>query len=268
MNKMDLYKSNQRKVYDSGSETLQAAKKMVSPSYDKLRESANTQIHFLLADYFKRKNINYDSLETSIEDLKILDFGCGVGRMMEAFAERGCGQIDGVDISAEMLKHAASSPLLRESEFFLSSGADTGNSPSNYYDLAFSVVCMHHICMRQTRIKILEDIARSLNEEGVVCIELRLYPGVTQHKIPRNHAHWSENYVSRLTNSKSDVWVTPDALGLVYQDFNLFFNDVVMVECTLDVDHYAYDATRRYQYCCNRLFVFASKSSSLNRIFG
>ena len=262
--KISKYADNQRREYNLHGVSFEGAKALVAPNYDEVRIIANGYAHLVLSQYQLRQGQFYDPDHTDISGLKLFDFGCGVGRVMEAFHDRGCRHIDGCDISHEMLKHASKSPLLTNSRFYLSDGADAGDAPAANYNIAYSFLCMHHIPMRQTRIKILESLAHVLRDDGMVFIELKMYPGATPAKIPVNHAHWTENMIAKETNSKNDVWITPDSLGMVYEDFRLFFQDVAILDLDREnVDHYTYQPEEVYQLGFNEMFVVASKRPSL-----
>ncbi len=114
-----------------------------------------------------------------------------------------------------------------------------------------------------TRLKILESMAQNLNDNGMVFIEFKIFPGVTSGKIPPNHAHWTENMVAQHTNSSSDVWITSDSVGLVMDDFRLFFDDIAVFEFDLGLDFYNYNPENIYQYGFNELFVIGSKKARM-----
>lgn len=266
MDKLKQYAANQRNQYDATSQTYDQAKATVGPNYDYAREIAPNYAKLVLSHYFQRHGQLYQPGQTDLSGLKLLDFGCGVGRIMEAFTEFGVGAVDGCDISSAMLSHARDKVELANSNFYLTNGFDTGSSPADHYDIAYSFLCLHHIPMRQTRIKILESLARNLRSGGMVFCEFHVFPGVTAAKIPRNHAHWTENMVAKSTNSRSDVWVTPDALGLVYEDFRLFFSDIAFVEIDVASEKYEFDPKKIYQYGSNLFYVVGSKGPSLLNI--
>lgn len=264
MDKLKQYADNQRSEYEANSQTYEQAKAMVGPNYDRAREIAPEYAKLVLSHYFIRHGQSYQQGHTDITGLKLLDFGCGVGRVMEAFAELGVGSVDGCDISSAMLGHAREKPGLAKSSFFLTRGFDTGSSPADEYDIAYSFLCLQHIPMRQTRIRILEALARNLKPSGMVFAQFMMFPGVTAAKIPFNHAHWTENMVAKHTNSRADVWVTPDAMGMVYDDFRLFFADVAIVEMDYPTTYYEYRPRQIYQFGFNELFVMGSKVPSLH----
>jgi hypothetical protein len=109
----------------------------------------------------------------------------------------------------------------------------------------------------------LEAIAGNLKDGGLCFIEFKVVPGASAAKIPVNHAHWSENMVARHTNSAADVWITPDAFGMVYEDFRLFFNDVSMLELDTGADLYNHDPSQVYQLGFNELYVIGSKAGHM-----
>lgn len=263
MDKLTQYAENQRRHYNEHSVSEEGAKRQVAEDYDRLQELAVKYAGFVLAQYILRKSGMVDPAQSEIAELNLLDVGCGVGRTMKAFRRLGCRNVDGCDISGEMLRHARSDPELSGCRLFLTSGADTGDSSSEYYDIVYSFLCFHHIPMRQTRIKILESMARNLRQGGMAFVELKLFPGATAAKIPMNHAHWAENMVAIKTNSESDVWVTPDSIGLVYDDFRLFFKDIAFIEVDVADDHYQYSPEAIYQFPFNEFYVIGSKGRLL-----
>lgn len=263
MSKLEHYAANQRSQYDATSQNLDDAKNQVAPNYDNVRNISVKTAHMVLSQYYLRRGQFYQPGETNVDGLKLLDFGCGIGRVMEAFREIAPMKIDGCDISDEMLKHARQSDDLKDSDFFLTNGTDTGDVPRDFYDIAYSFLCFHHIPLRQTRLKLLEAMAANLSVDGMVYIEFKSYPGITAGKIPPNHAHWTENMLARYTNSASDVWITPDTVGLVMDDFRLFFDDIAVFEFGLGQDLYNYDPDAIYQYGFNEMFIIASKRASM-----
>lgn len=264
--KLARYARNQRHQYDATSATLPDAQAQVAPDYDEVRRIAGGYARFVLQHYFTRRGWQENPDHADLSHLRVLDFGCGVGRVMEAFAARGVGQIDGCDISEAMLGHARANPALSASRLFLTGGADAGGAPDGAYDIAYSFLCLHHIPMRQTRIAILRALAATLAPEGMVFVELKLFPGATPAKIPPRHAHWTENMVATHTNSASDVWVTPDAIGLVYEDMRLFFHDIALMEFDLATNHYDPDPTAIYSLGFNELFAAGTRRPLLKAL--
>lgn len=267
MGKIEDYAANQLFAYEKSSVTLEQAKAVVAPNYDEMERKAGSYVKLVMANYFLRRfgRHSYDSDE--LKNLKALDFGCGVGRLMKAFKQAGLGVVDGADLSSEMLKHVSQAEELAGSKTFLTSGYDAGNAPINFYDVAYSFLCLQHIPMRQTRLLILSALNDKLNDEGIICIEFKIFPGIRDSKIPSQHASWQENRVSKYTNSLSDVWVTAESLGQVYDDFRLYFHDVQFLEIDNHANYYQ-RSEGIYPYGFNDLLVFASKRKRLkDRLF-
>ncbi len=261
--KIERYAANQIAQYEATSVSAEQARAQVAPDYAEVRRIAPGYARFVLDQYCLRRGRRGVPDGAALAPLRVLDFGCGTGRMMEAFVELGVGQVDGCDISQAMLGHARTAPLLARSHFFLSDGSDAGGAPAGAYDIACSFLCLHHIPMRQTRIDILRALSRALGPDGMVFVEFKVFPGATPAKIPPNHAHWTENMVATHTNSRSDVWITPDALGLVYEDFRLFFSDVALLEFDLATNHYDPVPGAIYSLGFNELFVAGTRRPML-----
>lgn len=267
MSKLTEYAANQIRQYQSTTDSLERAKAQVAPNYDVSARYIVRYIHNILQEYQIRTGQGpLDAKQ--IGALRALDFGCGVGRVMRGFVEAGVRHIDGADLSQNMLDFAKAEMKKAggTSSFFLSSGYDCGAAPKNTYDILSSFLCMHHIPMRQTRLRIFEAMAECLRPKGMVFLEFKLYPGVGDDRVPRKHAAWKDNIVARRSNSACDVWVTPDSLGQVYQDLRLFFSDV----CIRDIDSHAdaaayfdYNPDDVYPYQHNNIFVSASHSPTL-----
>lgn len=255
------YADRQRTVYDTHATDREAAEALVGPNYDVLGQEAGHQAEFIVNEYLRRQlTAHGEEIDLSVP---ILDFGCGVGRVMRAVRSFGFTNVDGVDISQKMLEHAASDPMLTGSRLWVSSGMDLGSAPRDHYGLIYSTICMNHISMRHTRTRILEAMAQSLRPGGVIAVEFFIYPGVDSYRIPPTHARWAENRPAHDTNSGCDVWITPDQLGEVYEDFRIFFADLQFQEFDIFDDYTPYDPGAIYPYRRNALLISGSKGRSL-----
>jgi 2-polyprenyl-3-methyl-5-hydroxy-6-metoxy-1,4-benzoquinol methylase len=77
--------------------------------------------------------------------LRVLDFGCGAGRVTRALAKR-FGQVVGVDISSEMLDRARRELAdVSNVEFVQSNGSDLAVLADSRFDFAFAFSVFHHI---------------------------------------------------------------------------------------------------------------------------
>lgn len=240
----ERYAEMQRSCYDymasSGVEQAQAA---VHPQYENAHRQAKYWLAHVLREFVDRQgNSRGQTIDEIVESLnqgagrpKLLDFGCGVGRLMEACVASGY-EVDGVDISSEMLKIAFQSEELQrgKSRLMLGSGSDCGDAPQNHYDIAYSLLCFQHICVRTIRQSILKSMRDCLTERGMVYIQTHFFPQVHSSEVPEPHSCWTrDNTGAKRTNSSADAWVTPDQLGEVYADFAASFSDVRMQFITL-----------------------------------
>jgi SAM-dependent methyltransferase len=165
------------------------------------------------------------------------EIGCGEGRMIRRMA-RLLGQVDGADISEKMVGAArARTPA---SQIFLSSGTDCGGAPSSSYDFAYCTISLQHICVHETRARILDDIVRILKADGCATLQFffsKYYPYcrtapppaneaflVDIHHLDRRHARWFENrYDAAATNSACDVAFGSADIPEVLDDFRRWF---------------------------------------------
>ena len=160
------------------------------------------------------------------EPLRVLDFGCGLGRLMKPLVEAGC-RVDGVDISERMIAFARQDRALKDSEFFLSNGNDCGAAPDQTYDFVYSHLCFQHICSRTVRNQLLACFRKALKPGGVALVQMHYYADRTAATVPRPHMPWSgDNFGANVTNGEADVWPTPDELHLIVEDFSRHFEDL------------------------------------------
>ncbi len=78
-----------------------------------------------------------------LESGRLLDVGCGPGRLTRAIALRRPGvEVTGLDISADMIRQAQRGPRLPNLEFRQGSPASLGSA--NEFDFVVSVLSFHH----------------------------------------------------------------------------------------------------------------------------
>jgi 2-polyprenyl-3-methyl-5-hydroxy-6-metoxy-1,4-benzoquinol methylase len=259
-NPVELYSALQRIQYDELAVTRENAEALVAPRYPEARVRAGYQAQWIVNEHLRRRP---DITAPVDPDIRILDFGCGVGRVMEAMVELGFANVDGVDISRAMLDHAAASPDLKQSRLWVTDGHDAGEAPDGHYDLAYSLICLNHISMRQTRIDIVRALGRALRPGGTVVLEFLYYPSIQASQIPLPHVPWNQNRTSTGTNSLADVWVTPDMLGEVADDMRLAFRDIALQEIDIWDNLAGPMASERYPVRANVLIA----SGTVGRVF-
>lgn len=97
---------------------------------------------------------------------RILDLGCGNGRLVELFKDKDVEYI-GVDSSEKLIEAAKNH--YPEAKF---QAADALNLPfpENFFDKVFSVAVLHHIPSKEFRIQFLEEIKRVLKPKGLLVL--------------------------------------------------------------------------------------------------
>lgn len=128
-------------------------------------------------------------LNTPGDASRALDFGCGLGRISAALADR-FQEVDGVDISESMAKQARSLHADRKGlNFHVNVAADLSMFQSGSYDLVHSLMTLQHI-PRTLALGYIRDFVRLLNAKGVAAFQvptsLRYTPGgLLRRLVPR-----------------------------------------------------------------------------------
>lgn len=107
-----------------------------------------------------------------------LEYGCGPGRMLLRLSRR-FNRVDGVDISKEVIEVAARrvAALSPTPRLFLTDGKELPAALDATYDVAFSVICLQHICVYTVRRRILEGLHRALKPGGLLTFQMGFGPG-------------------------------------------------------------------------------------------
>ncbi len=97
---------------------------------------------------------------------KVLDLGCGNGRLLKAFLEK---QIDylGCDQEEKLIKIAQKN--WPSNKFIVSNLEEI---PNEQFDYIFSIAVIHHIPSREKRLKILKSLKKHLNNDGKIIISI------------------------------------------------------------------------------------------------
>jgi len=224
----------ERARYDAAAATPDGARTLVHPDYDFARRQAASQQAHTLLDYLQRtfairtRGTAMDTIRAASPDgvtLRVLDFGCGLGRAMEPLVEAG-HHVDGVDISSRMITLASSNPRLAGSRFFFGRGSDCGDAIQGAYDLATSLHAFHRIRPRSIRLAILRSLARVLRPGGVVAIQLPFFSSHRAADVPAPHVAWSADVLDEPASTDGEVWPTADQLPVILEDFSRYFRDV------------------------------------------
>ena len=106
---------------------------------------------------------------------RVVEIGCGVGRITRSFAEEFL-EVHGIDVSPRMIEQTRS--RLRDYPnviLHVGSGKDLGRLPDSYFDLAFSYLVFQHIPSREVIESYIREAARVLKPEGAFRFQLNGY---------------------------------------------------------------------------------------------
>lgn len=171
---------------------------------------------------------------------RALDIGCGPGRMVSRM-QHYFPQVDGVDISAPLLKVAAAKHP--GSKFYETNGSDLGEAPSASYDFVYSTIAIQHIAVHSIRQNIFKEMRRVLKPGGKFTIQLayldtlpnlvsRQYHFVNRFGLVRSrkvteHADWREDRTqAKGTNGGCDVMLGPETMPIAIREFEALFTGV------------------------------------------
>lgn len=219
---------------DAHATTLEDAQTWIHPNYTWARLQAEGQQAHVLLDHLQRTHdvvappdarAIVDSATAGARSLRILEVGCGLGRTMEALVSAG-HDVDGVDISQQMIDLAQRSPLLATSTFFVGRGDNCGAAPDGAYDIATLHLTLHLIKSRVVRRSLLQAIARTLKPEGTFFAQMPFYADYTSASVPAPHVSWSSDLGAAPIVMKGHVCPTADALGDMLSDFGEAFRDI------------------------------------------
>lgn len=104
---------------------------------------------------------------------RILDLGCGNGRLIELFKEKNIEYI-GIDNSEKLINIAKEKCATFKNVNFKFIVADVLNLPfeDNYFDKIFSVAVLHHIPSEEYRLQSLKEVKRVLKNNGILVLSV------------------------------------------------------------------------------------------------
>lgn len=157
-----------------------------------------------------------------------IDFGCGPGRMVNRFTnKKWFRRVDGIDVSDYALDYARKT--YTNSNFFISSGIDVGDSPHDTYDFLYSTIAIQHISCWSIREKLYKHFSEILKKDAKLCLQLAYNPtykaGVWSPDT--HHASYRDDYFdARGTNGHADMVINSNDLDNLREDFEKHFTDV------------------------------------------
>lgn len=135
---------------------------IVSKNYSEIAEAFN----------LSRKKHIWPELKTISESVfpgaKVLDAGCGNGRLLEVLQDKDVKYF-GFDASSELISLAKKN--YPENNFSVMNIKDVGKL-SKSYDFIFSIAVISHIPGRKERLKVLKLLSSKLSKEGKLVISI------------------------------------------------------------------------------------------------
>jgi SAM-dependent methyltransferase len=182
-------------------------------------------------------NINGDYEDKLFDDtsnLIALDYGCGMGRMVDRM-NKIFKRVDGVDIGNNLIEYCKET--YPNSNFWVTSGADCGDVQIEHYDFVFSTICMQHICSYDIRMDIWKSIETCLKPGGKFCFQMMMFETEDNMQTHINryqekngffpkYSRWRENHFdAEVTNSGHDVYILTEDFPLILEDANSIFRN-------------------------------------------
>lgn len=116
------------------------------------------------------RNRNWEELRELTKDIsdndKILDLGCGNGRLLEVLKDKKIDYI-GVDSSEKLIKIAQKK--YPQADFQVADALSLP-FPDNYFDKIYSIAVLHHIPSKKYHLQFLKEAKRVLKPEGILVI--------------------------------------------------------------------------------------------------
>lgn len=173
--------------------------KMRADWNDRARQNAayyvqNAQVDWNAREFFRSGEINVANEilpdmpricggDKSPLDLKVVEIGCGVGRMTRMLA-RIFGHVTAVDVSDEMLKQASVNTAdLGNVKVALGDGCTLSGLETESYDFAFSFIVFQHIPSLPVIESYCREVFRILKPGGLFKFQVQGYGDIDTSKL-------------------------------------------------------------------------------------
>lgn len=194
------------------------------PKFEQWRDNADDQVEGMLTQLEEAYDFTPDS---------VLDVGCGAGRHVVAFAERGI-EAHGLDISSRYIERAensASSAGVSEITSFFARDMRELDDLSQTYDLLTCVYTSFGFFDEETNAALLETFADRLNPGGILLLEvpnkegfLTTWTGGGVSKPHKNAVHAERHEYDPLTSrGTATIFAIEDGTYLGEGEFEVRF---------------------------------------------
>ena len=126
----------------------------IAPSYDRYRDLSPSSLNLWLEKIIRLGEVSSGA--------KVLDIGCGTGRLTIPLQEKAQAEVWGLDLSAEMLEQAKQKKGAETIHWILGD-AQALPFPDRFFDLTFMCLVLHHI---EDKARAIEEMYRVLKPGG------------------------------------------------------------------------------------------------------
>jgi len=192
--------------------------------YAKYLLEKTPQDYNTIAEHFsKTRNFVWEELKSlsqySFAGERVLDLGCGNGRLLEIFKDISVDYI-GVDSSEKLIEIAKRKyPKAK----FQKADALNLPFPANYFDKIYSIAVFHHIPSVKFRLRFLREAKRVLKPEGLLILAVW---NLWQQKFLKYHLKFF--FLKLIKKSKLDFkdifypWKSPESKIMIRRYIHCF----------------------------------------------
>jgi ubiquinone/menaquinone biosynthesis C-methylase UbiE len=161
---------------------------------------------------------------------RILDFGCGNGRLLELLAEKSADYI-GVDVSQKLIDLAVDKYKADNIKFQKISGSGSLAFPDNYFNTVYSIAVFHHLPKEHAK-KIARELYRVTRSGGKIIVTVwnlwqkKYYINILENWLDKilgkSELDWNDCYIT-FKNNQGEVFqryhhaFTKGELGKMFQ---------------------------------------------------
>jgi len=136
-----------------------------------LLEKTRQDYNLIAEDYASKREGIWEETRLLLDDYlisgeKVLDLGCGHGRYLPLFKEKGIDYF-GIDSSEKLIKIAKDE---YPGEKFQVGEALNLPFPDNFFDKIYSIAVLHHVPSEEFRLQFLKEVRRVLKPKGLLIL--------------------------------------------------------------------------------------------------
>jgi ubiquinone/menaquinone biosynthesis C-methylase UbiE len=149
---------------------------------------------------------------------KILDFGCGNGRLLELFPDKNIKYF-GADISGKLIDIAQRKYYSKDIKFQKISNSGKLEYEDNFFNVAYSIAVFHHLPGKDIREATAKELFRVLQPGGILVITVwNLWQKKYRKSIFQN---WMKKITGRSELDWNDCYISfKDNQGNVFQRYH------------------------------------------------